>query len=122
LHLLLRLGLKALQRRARADELLVEQVISLTRADLQESEPDRATGGFGELRVSKAEKMRAKTRPKRASGVQVRFGCRGRHIRAGDWISAGATTGVHRADPGASVVVTYGNLGTIVLRLIRVEA
>jgi hypothetical protein len=92
------------------------------RADLQESEPDRATGGFGELRVSKAEKMRAKTRPKRASGVQVRFGCRGRHIRAGDWISAGATTGVHRADPGASVVVTYGNLGTIVLRLIRVEA
>jgi hypothetical protein len=32
LHLLLRLGLKALQRRARADELLVEQVISLTRA------------------------------------------------------------------------------------------
>jgi hypothetical protein len=25
------------------------------RAHLQESEPDRATGGFGELRVSKAE-------------------------------------------------------------------
>ena len=56
------------------------------------------------------------------SHLVTTLGCRGRHIRAGDWISTGATTGVHRADPGASVVVTYGNLGTIALRLTKVEA
>ena len=47
---------------------------------------------------------------------------RGRRIKAGDWISTGATTGVHRADPGAAVLVTYGDLGTIALRLTKAGA
>jgi 2-keto-4-pentenoate hydratase len=44
---------------------------------------------------------------------------RGLGLKAGDWISTGATTGAHRADPGDEVVASFGSFGSIALKLTK---
>jgi 2-keto-4-pentenoate hydratase len=43
---------------------------------------------------------------------------RGRFLRAGDWVSTGATTGVHRTAPGGIGVVDFGSYGSITIRIL----
>lgn len=46
---------------------------------------------------------------------------RGRIIAAGDYISTGATTGVHKVEIGMSALADFGDLGSFTARIVPVE-
>lgn len=46
---------------------------------------------------------------------------RGRIVAAGDYISTGATTGVHKVEIGMSALVDFGDLGSFTARIVPVE-
>jgi 2-keto-4-pentenoate hydratase len=43
---------------------------------------------------------------------------RGRTLKAGEWVSTGATTGVHRIAPGGLAVLDFGSMGTITIGIL----
>jgi 2-keto-4-pentenoate hydratase len=43
---------------------------------------------------------------------------RGRFLKAGDWVSTGATTGMHKVMPGSDAIVEFGSAGRISVRII----
>jgi 2-keto-4-pentenoate hydratase len=42
---------------------------------------------------------------------------RGKHLKAGDWVATGATTGVHRVAPGDLAIVEFGSGGQLTLQI-----
>jgi 2-keto-4-pentenoate hydratase len=46
---------------------------------------------------------------------------RERFLKAGDWVSTGATTGVHRVAPGAFAELQFGDVGSLSIRIVKAE-
>lgn len=45
------------------------------------------------------------------------LGMRGRHLKAGDWVATGATTGVHKTAPGDVAIIDFGTDGQLSLKI-----